>query len=329
MAIKLWITNDQKTAPGVKAAVRDLKAYRNARGYRPIPLVFVVLPYKQTRTELAEYLGCGGDAESIDVFALEVMGWCDPDVFYGGSLSYDTILDDFKDYHLPVIFRSTCHAALDEPPEFANFRTMLSQRFAETFSGVAMEQWFGSDLSGLVKYPENEEEAQSRETRSSYEFLSSVLSTITISGTARDRYTPSVTAIECEESVYYRVGSKDLPTLRGLNFDSITRLGTWTIEATTSTGPGSSRTNPPDNSDTSSTANRDDPDEDEDNRGGQPVNTTGIAIGGSLCAWSCGVVFNPKEEEAKGSSSCVRNSRNQRGPRWRRQECDADARIGI
>lgn len=59
------------TAPFIKAATADLKAYRDSKGYRPIPVGYAHADVGGLRPALPEYLACGSDfAQSIDFFAL-------------------------------------------------------------------------------------------------------------------------------------------------------------------------------------------------------------------------------------------------------------------
>lgn len=59
------------TAPFIKAATADLKAYRDSKGYRPIPVGYAHADVGGLRPALPEYLACGNDfAQAIDFFAL-------------------------------------------------------------------------------------------------------------------------------------------------------------------------------------------------------------------------------------------------------------------
>ena len=63
------LANQSLSAPYVKAAARDLKAYRNSKGYREIPVGYSAADIAELRPMLQEYLACGTNAsESIDMF---------------------------------------------------------------------------------------------------------------------------------------------------------------------------------------------------------------------------------------------------------------------
>lgn len=62
---------DSIAAPYVKAAARDMKAYRDSKGYRNIPVGYSATDSAQLRPNLQNYLACGSDAsESLDFFSL-------------------------------------------------------------------------------------------------------------------------------------------------------------------------------------------------------------------------------------------------------------------
>lgn len=63
-------------APYIKAAVRDLKAFREKRGYRPIPLAYVSSEDVPNRKLAAEYFACGDEGEAIELYGLNVYAWC-------------------------------------------------------------------------------------------------------------------------------------------------------------------------------------------------------------------------------------------------------------
>lgn len=64
-------------APYIKAAARDLKAYRNSKSYRDIPVGYSAADIAELRPMLQDYLTCGGNAsDSVDFFALNSYEWC-------------------------------------------------------------------------------------------------------------------------------------------------------------------------------------------------------------------------------------------------------------
>ena len=69
------LANQSLAAPYVKAAARDLKAYRNSKGYRDIPVGYSAADIAELRPMLQDYLACGTNAsESIDMFGIFCLG---------------------------------------------------------------------------------------------------------------------------------------------------------------------------------------------------------------------------------------------------------------
>ena len=68
------LANQSLAAPYIKAAARDLKAYRNSKGYRDIPVGYSAADIAQLRPMLQDYLACGSNSsESIDMFGMYII----------------------------------------------------------------------------------------------------------------------------------------------------------------------------------------------------------------------------------------------------------------
>jgi 1,3-beta-glucanosyltransferase GAS1 len=69
--------NQSAAAPFIKAAARDMKAYRDGKGYRKIPIGYCAADIAELRPMLQNYLACGGNSsEAIDFFGLNAYEWC-------------------------------------------------------------------------------------------------------------------------------------------------------------------------------------------------------------------------------------------------------------
>lgn len=67
----------KETPISIKAAARDLKAYRDSKGYRTIPVGYSAADIAELRPMLQDYLTCGGNAsDSVDFFSLNSYEWC-------------------------------------------------------------------------------------------------------------------------------------------------------------------------------------------------------------------------------------------------------------
>lgn len=64
-------------APYIKAAARDLKAYRSSKKYREVPVGYSAADIAGLRPMLQDYLTCGGNtSDTVDFFALNSYEWC-------------------------------------------------------------------------------------------------------------------------------------------------------------------------------------------------------------------------------------------------------------
>lgn len=71
------VADQSLAAPYIKAAARDLKAYRASKGYREIPVGYSAADIAELRPMLQDYLTCGANAsDSIDFFSLNSYEWC-------------------------------------------------------------------------------------------------------------------------------------------------------------------------------------------------------------------------------------------------------------
>lgn len=65
--------NDSVAAPFIKAAARDMKAYRDSKGYRKIPVGYSAADIPALRPNLQNYLACGSNSsETLDFYSLNV-----------------------------------------------------------------------------------------------------------------------------------------------------------------------------------------------------------------------------------------------------------------
>lgn len=76
--------SDSIAAPFVKAAARDMKAYRNSKGYRKIPIGYSAADIASLRPNLQNYMACGNSDDALDFFSLNAYEWC-------GETTYTTV----------------------------------------------------------------------------------------------------------------------------------------------------------------------------------------------------------------------------------------------
>lgn len=97
------INSDDTTncAPYVKAVTRDLREYRNNRGYRAIPIGYSAADVDSNRFEMAAYMNCGTDDQRSDFFAFNDYSWCDPSSYEQSGWS--SKVEKFGNYSLPLL----------------------------------------------------------------------------------------------------------------------------------------------------------------------------------------------------------------------------------
>lgn len=64
------------TAPYIKAIVRDVRAYRDKRGYRKIPISYTAADTPDLQLPTISYLTCGEQDDTIEMFGMNVFSWC-------------------------------------------------------------------------------------------------------------------------------------------------------------------------------------------------------------------------------------------------------------
>lgn len=88
-----------------------MKAYRNSKGYRNIPVGYSAADIAELRPMLQDFLTCGGNAsDSVDFFALNSYEWCG-DVDYNTS-GYANLQAGAANFPVPIFFSETgCNTA--------------------------------------------------------------------------------------------------------------------------------------------------------------------------------------------------------------------------
>ncbi|KAK6439604.1 1 3-beta-glucanosyltransferase gel4 [Oleoguttula sp. CCFEE 5521] len=223
------------TAPIIKAATRDIKAYQSARGYRMIPLSYNAADSLETREYTADYLTCGPLGSCIDVYGMNVYSWCGNSSYYVSG--FDKLYEQFQAMSIPVLFAETgCNTI--SPRDFSDVGTMLGPVFQAVFSGAFVYEWaMATNGYGIVNYT-NGEGTGFPQTLDDYNALKTVFSTATPTGTALSDYTPSNTQPACPatDTVWSVPGSAVLPTIANLEVSTVARVTTYTSPLATSSG---------------------------------------------------------------------------------------------
>lgn len=148
------LNNQSLSAPYVKAAARDLKAYRDSKGYRKIPVGYSAADIAELRPMLQNYLVCGSNSsESIDMFGLNAYEWCGDNTLQ--TSGYSTLNTYAETFNIPIFFSETgCNTA--KPRTFADQGAILGPDMDSLWSGAIIYEWIEeANNYGLISYGPN------------------------------------------------------------------------------------------------------------------------------------------------------------------------------
>lgn len=227
--------NGSVAAPYVKAAARDVKAYRDSKNYREVLVGYSAADIASLRPMLQNYLACGtNSSEAVDFFALNAYEWCG-DSSYSIS-GYNMLVKNATDYNIPIFLSETgCNTPA--PRTFEDQAAIFGDEMSAVWSGAIIYEWIEeSNNYGLVSYGPYVDPAKNTDappdgyTRSGtptpvspdFANLSKQWKTLSPSGVKASQYTPSLTAPACPSytaNVWEVNGDVGLPSL-GQTFDA-------------------------------------------------------------------------------------------------------------
>lgn len=205
--------NQSLAAPYIKAAARDLKAYRDRKNYRKIPVGYSAADIAELRPMLQNYLACGSNSsESIDMFGLNAYEWCGP---HSMDTSGYTLLNTYaENYNIPIFLSETgCNT--DPPRDFQDQISILGSDMDELWSGAIIYEWIEeANNYGLISYgPSVNPTAVATGVLAGYsrsgtptpvlpDFtnLKSMWATLHPTGIASSEYSPTLTPPACPKS---------------------------------------------------------------------------------------------------------------------------------
>ncbi|KAI8947095.1 Glucanosyltransferase-domain-containing protein [Xylaria longipes] len=145
------INNQSLAAPFIKSASRDIKAYRNAKGYRKIPVGYSATDIAELRPYLQDYLTCGGNAsENIDFYGINSYQWCDPSTYM--TSGYAGLESEAVDFPVPIFFSETgCNTP--GPRLFEDQASIFGPEMSKDWSGSIIYEWIEEQNHyGLISY---------------------------------------------------------------------------------------------------------------------------------------------------------------------------------
>ncbi|KAF2008114.1 glycoside hydrolase family 72 protein [Amniculicola lignicola CBS 123094] len=250
----LTTPNGSVAAPFVKAAARDMKAYRNSKKYRNIPIGYSAADIASLRPMLQNYMACGDNSsEVLDFFSLNAYEWCgDSDYATSG---YTQLTKNATNLNIPIFLSETgCNTP--KPRTFQDQEAIFGSEMSSVWSGSIIYEWIEeANNYGLIKYGEKVNPTASDAppdgfTRSGtptpispdFDNLSKVWKTASASGIKESAYTPSLTAPPCPaytSDVWEVNGGVALPTI-GQTYDAAVESSIARGTATGSAATGAS-----------------------------------------------------------------------------------------
>ena len=222
--------NDQSlAAPYIKAAARDMKAYRDSKKYRNIPIGYSAADIAELRPALQNYLACGENTnESIDFFGLNAYEWCGNNNMQ--TSGYDILNSYVANYNIPIFFSETgCNTV--RPRDFADQSAILGPDMNELWSGTIVYEWIQETNDyGLISYGpplsptavgENIEDGYTRKGKPTpvvpdFKNLQTQWASMKPTGIKESDYSPSLTPPACPSSTaggWLVDGNVALPTV--------------------------------------------------------------------------------------------------------------------
>lgn len=198
------VTNTDASA-FVKAAVRDMKAYIAAQNYRTIGVGYATSDDAEIREDIGEYFDCGDSSMAIDFLGYNIYSWCGNSSY---TLSgYDQRTAQFEDYNVPVFFAEYgCNEV--EPRTFTDVPVLYGPEMDDVWSGGIVYMYFQETNDyGLVTV-----DGDTVSTLADFNYLSSQIAAVTVTGVNSASYTPSHTAAaSCPTVGGSWAASDDLP----------------------------------------------------------------------------------------------------------------------
>ncbi|CAK7232377.1 hypothetical protein SEUCBS140593_008240 [Sporothrix eucalyptigena] len=145
------LLNQSIAAPYIKAAAHDMKAYRDSKNYRQIPIGYSAADIAELRPMLQDYLTCGGDtADNVDFFSLNSYEWCDPSTFKESG--YQNLESQAVGFPVPLFFSETgCN--VPGPRLFEDQASILGSDMDNDWSGAIIYEWIQeANNYGLITY---------------------------------------------------------------------------------------------------------------------------------------------------------------------------------
>ncbi|KAH7082658.1 Glucanosyltransferase-domain-containing protein [Paraphoma chrysanthemicola] len=202
--------NGSVTAPYIKAAARDLKAYRNSKKYRNIPIGYSAADIATLRPMLQNYLACGSNqSEALDFFSLNSYSWCGASSYQQSG--YNMLEQNSTQLNIPIFMSETgCNVV--RPRDFSDQNAIFGD-MGDTWSGSIIYEWIEeANNYGLISYGSKVDPASPSAppdgfprsgspipVQPDFSNLANVWKTLSPSGVKASAYNPSITPVKCPD----------------------------------------------------------------------------------------------------------------------------------
>lgn len=146
----LTTADGSAAAPYVLAAARDIKVYRDKKGYREIPVGYSAADIADLRPMLQNYMACKNASERLDFYSLNAYEWCGSSGYEQSG--YNILQKNATDYPIPIFFSETgCN--IPSPRTFEDQTAIFGEHMADTWSGSMIYEWIEETNDyGLISY---------------------------------------------------------------------------------------------------------------------------------------------------------------------------------
>lgn len=187
------LPSNTDAAPYVKAAARDIKAYLTSQGSSALIGYASVDGDEDFRVPLANYLTCGNDTISIDLYGLNNYEWCGSSTY--ATSGWETITNDFSGIQVATYMSE--YGCITNPPRlWQEVPVLYSQPVTNVFSGgVAFSYFPTADGYGMVTFGGSN--GQTVQTSSDFNLLAAQLKNVTSTPNTPAQSTLTVTDGTC------------------------------------------------------------------------------------------------------------------------------------
>ncbi|KDN46053.1 hypothetical protein RSAG8_04560, partial [Rhizoctonia solani AG-8 WAC10335] len=136
------LANNTHTAPFIKAAARDIKAYLKSKGSSAL-VGYSTVDASAIRENVIQYLTCDKAETSVDIVGLNTYRWCGADDI--SSSGYNTITELFRNVPVPA-YLSEYGCQKELPRLFTEVAAMYSDAMTSVWSGGVAFSYFKAQI---------------------------------------------------------------------------------------------------------------------------------------------------------------------------------------